>query len=167
MLKLILCSLILSYCLPGFAVAQSNSNTLKRNSGFDPEKDEIVSKAVMKLVQKDLEHYQILKLENHQLKTALDSVMENCSVTVTELKIYFSRLEKKNKELKTKNERHGLELEKAAGQVKNYKAIAQKKTVEAMMYKKYQSAAAIRFGELILVETIFAVVIWGVLRISK
>jgi hypothetical protein len=77
------------------------------------------------------------------------------------------RLEAENRELKAKNERQGLELEKASGQVQNYKAIAQKKTVEAMKYKKYQSAAAIRFGELILVETIFAVVIWGVLHISK
>jgi hypothetical protein len=58
-------------------------------------------------------------------------------------------------------------VEKAQGRSHNYKVIAEKKTIEALQYKRYQSAAAIRFGELILVETIFAAVIWGVLRMSK
>jgi hypothetical protein len=96
--KLILCSLIWSFYLPGCAAEQSSSNTLNRKA-YDPEKDEIVSRAIMKLVQKDLEHYGILKLENLKLKTALDSVKENCTRTMEEMRIYFSGLDKENKEL--------------------------------------------------------------------
>lgn len=152
-------------CLINYGEAQSNRDI--RNNSFDPQKDEIVSRSIMKLVQRDLELFRLEKIENKKLISRLDSISAECTNIINEVSMALKKQEIEKKSLLNINLHLVESVEKEKGRSRNYKALFDKKSNEVLKLSKYKGMAMLKFGELIIVETLFVLVIVGVLKISK